>query len=68
MMTKEVAIELMKQGTKITHHYFDKKEWMTMLSDGNILLEDGVKCKPSDFWRDRTSPGWDDGYAPFDWV
>ena len=41
-MTKEEAIQAMKNGRKVRHCYFSKEEWMTMNSDGMVVLEDGV--------------------------
>lgn len=64
-MTKEEAIELMKKGEKITHHYFDSKEWMTMRGN-RIILEDGCSCWAHEFWSDRNGFGWSDGYSIFE--
>lgn len=64
-MTKREAIEQMHKGMKITHRYFSPDEWMTMRSDGMMVLEDGVICTPEDIWRWRTSIDWDDGYSLF---
>lgn len=27
-----------------------------------LCLEDGVMCDPEEFWRQRQSPEWDDGW------
>ena len=63
-MTKQEAIEKMRQGIKITHENFTSDEWMTM--DGfTIVLEDGVKCDDFEFWRWRTDKSWNDGYSFF---
>jgi hypothetical protein len=63
-MTKQDAIQLMSQGVKITHIYFDAKEWMT-IDRGFIRLEDGVICDQDEFWKHRTCKVWDDGYMIF---
>lgn len=61
-MTKEEAIQAMKEGKKVTHPYFSKDEWLTM--DGNkIYLEDGCSCWSYDFWVNRKGFGWDNGYS-----
>ena len=64
-MNKQEAIEQMKKGIKITHTYFAEDEWMTMNSVGEIVLEDGVRCEPHDFWQWRKSDIWNDGYDLF---
>ena len=61
-MNKEAAIELMKEGVKITHESFTKEEWMTY-ENGRMLLEDGVKCSRHEFWGWRMDSCWDDGYS-----
>jgi hypothetical protein len=61
-MTKQEAIQAMQQGKKVTHQYFTPDEWMTM-EDGLIILEDGVRCKPFEFWQWRNSEKWEDGYS-----
>jgi hypothetical protein len=61
-MTKEEAIKEMREGKKVTHRYFSPDEWMTM-KDGEIVLEDGVRCHPYDFWNWRTEKSWHDGYS-----
>lgn len=63
-MTKQEAIELMMQGIKVTHRYFDKGEWMTMRY-GKIKLEDGVTCSPELFWFYRNDSSWNEGYELF---
>lgn len=63
-MTKSEAITAMKNGLKVTHRYFSSDEWMTM-QDGRILLEDGCKCSPEEFWRWRKDNNWNDGYSLF---
>lgn len=57
-MTKEEALKAMSEGKKIRHRYFSSDEWITQLSNGDYLLEDGVKCLPYEFWDYRTDPIW----------
>lgn len=62
--SKEEAIILMKQGEKLRHPYFSDDEWITM--KGNIVvMELGQECWASEFWRDRQSSGWENGWALF---
>ena len=63
-MTKKEAIRAMREGKKVTHDYFTKEEWMTM-ENGQLVLEDGVRCSPDEFWRWRTHEGWENGYSIF---
>jgi len=51
-MTRAEAIKVMREGKKVTHRYFTPEEWVTQ-QGGQILLEDGVKCSPAEFWRYR---------------
>ena len=62
--SKEQAVEMMKAGKKMTHEGFTPDEWVTM-ENGKILLEDGVRCHPSEFWRWRTEDYWDKGWSVF---
>lgn len=53
-MTKDEAIELMKQGKKLTHKYFDSDEWIKSNQDGTIIFfEDGKEFESSEFWKWR---------------
>lgn len=61
-MTKQEAIKAMQKGQKVTHRYFTPNEWMT-IENGQIVLEDGVRCSPYEFWRWRTDESWNDGYT-----
>ena len=60
-MTKEEAIAAMNSGKIVRHRSFSDHEWMTMDS-GMILLEDGVRCTPEEFWKWRPEESWNDGY------
>jgi hypothetical protein len=63
-MNKVEAIAAMLRGEKVTHEWFTKDEWMTY-EGGKIVLEDGVRCHPSEFWRWRTDDSWNNGYSLF---
>lgn len=64
-MTKTEALEAMKMGKKVTHRYFSADEWMT-IENGLILLEDGVKCSITEFFKWRTDASWNDGYSLYE--
>ncbi len=64
-MTKQEAITAMQSGKKVTHRHFTSDEWATM-EDGKIVLEDGVKCNPDEFWKWRTNHAWHDGWELFE--
>ena len=61
-MTKQEAIAEMQKGNKVRFKDFSPDEWMTM-KNGNIVLEDGVRCCPDEFWKWRTNESWNDGYS-----
>ena len=63
-MTRKDAIIAMREGKKVTHKYFTPEEWATQ-DHGLILLEDGVKCTAAEFWMDRQSKLFDDGWDLF---
>lgn len=63
-MTKQDAIQAMREGKKVTHEHFSSNEWMMMVDD-RILLEDGVICSQYEFWRWRTNESWNQGYSLF---
>ncbi len=61
-MTKDQAIQAMQNGARVTHDYFSNREWMEIRL-GNIFFEDGVSCTISDFFKDRSASGWNEGYS-----
>jgi hypothetical protein len=56
-LTKEEAIQAMKEGHKVAHRYFSDDEWMTLDGD-KFLFEDGCRIHPYLFWIDRQSQEW----------
>ena len=61
-MTKQTAIQAMQDGAKVRHENFSPDEWMKM--EGNeIVLEDGVRCTPDEFWIHRQGEDWQDGWS-----
>ena len=63
-LSRDEAIAEMKKGNKVTHASFTDSEWMTM-DRNKILLEDGVRCSPDEFWRYRQLECWNNDYAIF---
>lgn len=61
-MTKEKAIELMKAGARLTHHFFSSEEWVSINNEGLYCFEDGCVCEPEEFWKWRQDPAWDNGW------
>jgi hypothetical protein len=57
-MTRTEAIKAMREGKKVTHKYFSPEEWATQ-ENGKILLEDGVRCSPYEFWKWRQDAEFD---------
>lgn len=64
-LTKSQAIDYMKKGRKIKHRFFLHNEWITM-KDGMIVFESGQQVEQKDFWQDRRSSGFRDGYMLYD--
>ncbi len=64
-MNKNEMIEALYVGKKITHNYFDDNEWFIMDNDDRIVFEDGCSCTVDEFWYDRRSPIWEDGWELF---
>lgn len=64
-MTKDQAIEAMKEGNSIFHENFSNDEWMKM-ECGMIVFEDGCRCTPAMFWHGRDGESWDEGYSVID--
>lgn len=63
-MSRTEAIKVMREGKKVTHKYFSPEEWATQ-DNGQILLEDGVRCSPAEFWKYRQSPIFDNDWEIF---
>lgn len=60
-MTKDEAIQAMKEGKTVAHSGFTEKEWMKQYGSGYIF-EDGVKCSKQEFWHNRTQDYWEKGW------
>jgi len=63
-LTKDTAIVLMSQGLKLTHTYFSKDEWVTMIPGMNMMLtEDGYKTVSGEWWSYRMGPAFETGWS-----
>lgn len=62
-MRKQQAIEAMREGKRVRHHYFSREEWMTIQKGTNLIeLEDGCTIFILDFFSHRSGPEWEQGY------
>lgn len=57
-MTKDEAIIELRNGKVLRHRFFTDEEYV-FEKDGLYHFEDGVKCKPSEFWGYRIDISWD---------
>lgn len=64
-MTKEQAIEAMKEGKKVRHRYFSEHEWMMMGRRG-LVFENKVSCSFTEFWQRRRTTEWEVGWSIVD--
>lgn len=63
-MTKQEAIQAMKEGKKVTHIHFLKSEWVKSDPTGSFYeFEDGVKCDSNFFWMDRKQESWNEDWS-----
>ena len=65
-MTKQEAIEAMREGKKVTHRYFSSDEWMTIKAGNIITFEDGGSGFINEFFDDRIDSSWEEGYSLFE--
>ena len=61
--SKSQAIQLMREGKKVTHQYFTNNEWMQLTTTGMYQFEDGVVCPSLLFWQDRKGQYWETGWS-----
>ena len=64
-LTKEQAIEAMKAGKKVRHLYFTDDEYMYMPDPrvSKYKFEDGHTVSAIEFFKHRTSPGWENDWS-----
>lgn len=62
-MTKELALQAMIDGEKVTHRYFTSDEYIYMVAQ-NIFTEEGYDCGTvnSAFWRERNGENWENSW------
>ena len=65
VMTKDQAIKAINSGLKLTHTHFTPDEWMKDSTVG-YEFEDGCKCTEEQFWFDRDSDSWLDGWSIYE--
>ncbi len=58
ILSKEQAVQAMKDEKKVSHASFTDTEWMTM-KRGKIVFENGSRCHPDEFWKYRQLKSWD---------
>lgn len=62
-MTKEAAIEAMKQGGyKVRHRLFGRDEFIWCVHDEYYIDESGYLLPESDFWAYRKGVEWETGW------
>lgn len=64
-MTKEEAIQAMKDGKKVTHRYFTDDEYIFINEKGDIQTEDGAKVDPDEFWKYRQQIAFNEDWELF---
>lgn len=67
-LTKEEAIQAMKDGHKVTHRHFTSDEYMFMPNPraNKYQFEDGVSMLAYEFWQIRSDPSYLTGWSLFD--
>ena len=63
-MTKEQAIQALKDGYKVTRRYFTDEEWV-IERNGSYIDEQGLVLSISDFWKYRQAERYNDGWDIF---
>lgn len=64
-MTSTEAKQKANMGEKITHTYFSRDEFVTVI-DGNLTDEDGCKLSWDEFWGIRTMGYWQTGWSIYE--
>jgi len=64
-MSREEAIQAMKQGERITHRYFSDDEFIYMDDPLEIKDESGYAFPAWLFWSHRNTEQWNDGFDLF---
>lgn len=63
-MTKQEAIQAMKDGHKVTHRYFIEGEHLSSNKEGSVYSMDdyGSICNRDEYWQHRQEPFWQIGW------
>jgi len=61
-MTKDEAIDAMREGKKVAHRHFTGEEWVKETGT-RYEFEDGCMCEPREFWAHRVHSSWVDGWS-----
>lgn len=64
-MTKAEALQVMREGHRVTHRYFQPHEWM-MIKDNMIIFEDGTTITIEEFYNIRNQDSWENEYSLFE--
>jgi len=64
-MSKDEAIQAMRDGQKVTHRWFSPDEWVKRSDCLRYEFEDGCLCTHSEFWQWRDGESWLDGWSIF---
>ena len=62
-MTKQEAIQLMREGIKVKHRFFIDDEWVIMEDSVTIINQDYQAFSTFEFWRYRTQVEWEEGWS-----
>lgn len=58
ILSKQEAIQAMKDGKKVRHRYFMAHEYVYMKND-RIYGEDGINISANAFWHYRIDSAWE---------
>lgn len=61
-MTRQEAIQAMKEGRNIRHRFFSPNEFIYMNEEGRIVLTEGYTVDSREFWYYRGGVHWEDGW------
>lgn len=62
-MTKQEAIQLMKEGIKVKHRFFMEGEWVIMEDSLTVINEEGHAFSTLEFWKYRNGSEWETDWS-----
>jgi hypothetical protein len=62
-MTKQQAVDAMREGHKVRHRYFTDDEWIAF-KNGDFVDEQDYIMGP-EFWDFRKSEAWETGWSVY---